>query len=160
MFNITQPDYVFVDFGSTVDPLISFQFNISVSGQTLSYPRQSSFLNESCNLSDGQDSCKIALNLLAHTSEAMCIVGYRRRDRSGVPFGELTVKLTPIKPYKAIKIIFWIMISFVVLGSLILLVLCFVQVSICHKVFKSDSVASQGPSSVQPVEEHAQSSLL
>ena len=96
MFDITRSEYVFVDFGSTVDPLNSFQFNVSVFGQTLLYPRQLSFVKESCNLSDGQDSYQFALNL-ACTSEAMCIVGYRRHDRSGTPFGKLIVKLTPVK---------------------------------------------------------------
>ena len=140
MFNITRSEYVFVDFGSTVDPLNSFQFNISVFGQILLYPRQSSFVKESCNLSDDQDSYQLSLNLLAHTSEAMCIVAYRRHDRSGIPFGKLTIKLTPIKRNKDM------MIAFVVVGLIFLLAFCFVQVCLfIHH--KSDGVASQGPSS-------------
>ena len=144
MFNITRSEYVFVDFGTTVDSFNIFQFNVSVFGQILLYPRQSSFVKESCNLSDGQDSRQLSLNLLAHTSEAMCIVGYRQRDRSrsGIPFGKLTIKLTPIKRNKDMMIVF------VVVGLVFLLAFCFVQVCLfIHH--KSDGVASQGPSSVQ-----------
>ena len=150
MFNITRSEYIFVDFGSTVDPLNSFQFNISVSGQTLLYPRQSSFVKQSCNLSDGQDTCQLSLNLLArpHASEAMCIVGYRRRDRSGIPFGKLTIKLIPIKP-KDIKVIFGLMIAFVVLGLIVLSILCLVILFICCKISKLDRVAGPGPNCVQ-----------
>ncbi|MCG8620656.1 MAG: hypothetical protein MJE68_01475, partial [Proteobacteria bacterium] len=153
MFNITRSEYIFVDFGSTVDPLNSFQFNINVSGQVLLYPRQSSFVKESCNLSDGQDSCQLSLNLLAHASEAMCIVGYRRRDGSGIPFGKLTIKLTPIKPKDInlkLKVIFGFMIAFVVLGPIVFLVLCLVIILyICYKIFKLDRVAGPGPKCVQ-----------
>ena len=150
-FNITGPEYVFVSFGSTLDPLDTFQFNISASGQTVLYPRQSSFIKDSCNFSDGQDSCQIALNL-AHTLEPQCIVGFRQNDRSGVPFGSLTVKLSPIKPlsYKAIKIIMCFMIISVVLELIIVLMLVlFVYCMIC----KSDTLHIEGPNDCMPEED-------
>ena len=119
IFNITRSEYVFVDFGSTVDSLNIFQFNVSIFGQILLYPRQASSVKESCNLSDGQDSYQLALN---HTSEAMCIVAYRRCDKSGICFGKLTIKLTPIKRNKDM------MIAFVVVGLVFLLAFCFMSI--------------------------------
>lgn len=150
-FKITRLEYVFIDFGSTVDPLDSFQFNVNGFGQMLLYPTRSSFIKESCDLSDGQDSCKLALNL-AHNSEAMCIIGYRQRDRSGVPFGELTVTLSTKIDNKFRICIMIVCAVLTSIGILFLLALCVVQICNCRKVFKSDSVVSEGPSSVQASE--------
>ena len=140
MFSITQPDYVFVGFGSTVDLLDSFQFTISVSGQMISDPGQPSldnFIEQSCNLGDRQHSCK--LNLARNSSESMCIVGSRPVDLvSPEPFGSLVIKWSTIKPYdKANKITFGIMIAFFGSGSMIIVCLCLLQASTCYKKRKS-----------------------
>ena len=136
MFNITQPEYVFIGFGSTVDPLDTFQFTVNISGQTLPDPRQSSSkdsIKESCNLGDQQHSCQLALDL-EKNSEAMCIIGSRPVDLvSTEPFKSLTVKWTP-NPYKVIKTITqWVMTGVIVLGLIIISLLCLVQGYICYK---------------------------
>lgn len=146
MFNITQPEYVFIGFGSTIDPLNTFQFTINISGQTLSDPGHSSStdsINESCNLNDQQQSCQLVLNLECN-SEAMCIVGSRPVDHvSTEPFKRLTVKWT-LKPYKEITIITrWVMIGVILLGSITSLSLCLVQGYICYK--KCSICITRGP---------------
>ena len=79
-FSISQPNYVFIGIGSTIEPLSRFQYTISVSGQIISDPGHSlsdDFTEEFCRLGDQHHSCELALNLALNDSEALCIVGSR-----------------------------------------------------------------------------------
>ena len=127
--NFTQPEYVFVGFGSTVDILGTFKFTVNVSGQKLLDPGQTpseDSITESCILGDQQHTCQLALNL-ENISEALCIIGSRPVDHiSQEPFKRLTVKWAPKfnKPDKTIKIAISVVAALAGISGIVLLSLC------------------------------------
>ena len=125
VFTHSSPDYVFIGIGSTIVPLDTFQFNFSVTGETISNPKRNAlFKIEECSkLSDINNLCNFRLNI-TQESEAMCIVGSRPIDQVfETSFSNLVVKWPRSKPTNAYRL--FCIALFIIIFVLVLFVVSF-----------------------------------
>ena len=130
VFTHSSPDYVFIGIGSTYDPLDTFQFSFSITGETIANPKgHTLFEVEECSkLSDINPSCNFHLNV-TNESEPLCVVGSRPVDQvSKQPFSNLTVEWPRIKSTNAIFIAALISCIFLII---LFFVACLVIPSCC-----------------------------